>query len=67
MTLAEERELQIAKEGLSYVEGDSHCSRQHLHAKYPWVENPSLLPNNRKAVEATFLRTERQLGREPEW
>uniref|UniRef100_G3N9L1 Reverse transcriptase domain-containing protein n=1 Tax=Gasterosteus aculeatus TaxID=69293 RepID=G3N9L1_GASAC len=32
-----------------------------------WVEDPATLPSNRSAVEATFLRTERQLAREPEW
>ena len=35
--------------------------------KYPWTEDPALLPNKKGAVEATFLRTERQLRREPEW
>ena len=35
--------------------------------KYPWTEDPASLPNNKGAVEATFLRTERQLRREPEW
>ncbi|XP_023808028.1 uncharacterized protein LOC111946916 [Oryzias latipes] len=67
MTLAEERELQEIKEGLTYTEGDSHSSEPHWHAKYPWVEDPAFLPNNRRAVEATFFRTERQLNKDPEW
>ena len=29
MTLAEERELEIIKEGLTYVQGDSHTSSPH--------------------------------------
>lgn len=29
--------------------------------------DPASLPNNKRAVEATFLRTERQLTKEPEW
>lgn len=30
---------------------------------YPWLEEPASLPNNKRTVEATFLRTEKQ----PEW
>ena len=67
MSLAEERELEMVRNGLRYVTGDDHCEKSHWHAKYPWAENPTSLPNNRKAVEATFLRTEKQLAREPEW
>ncbi|TKS65757.1 hypothetical protein D9C73_028022 [Collichthys lucidus] len=67
MSLAEERELEMVRNGLRYVTGDDHCERPHWHAKYPWAEDPTSLPNNRKAVEATFLRTEKQLKKEPEW
>lgn len=67
MTLAEERELEVVKNGLKYVAADDHSERPHWHAKYPWVEDTATLPNNRSAVEATFLRTEKQLAREPEW
>ena len=59
MTLAEERELEIIKEGLTCVQGDSHTTSPHWDAKYPWTEDPASLPNNKGAVEATFLRTER--------
>ncbi|KAK3540848.1 hypothetical protein QTP86_002344 [Hemibagrus guttatus] len=38
-----------------------------ITAKYPWIEDPDSLPNNRGAVEATFLRTEKQLTKDPEW
>ncbi|CAI5671305.1 unnamed protein product [Oreochromis niloticus] len=67
MTLAEEREMEIVRNGLNYSTGDDHSSEPHWHAKYPWVEDPAALPNNRKAVEATFIRTEMKLSKEPEW
>ncbi|KAF7643681.1 hypothetical protein LDENG_00235390 [Lucifuga dentata] len=67
MTLAEERELEAVREGLTYVTDDSHSKEPHWHARYPWLEDPASLPDNKRAVEATFLRTERQLAKEPEW
>ncbi|XP_058477623.1 uncharacterized protein LOC131448851 [Solea solea] len=67
MTLAEERELQVVKDGLTYVTGDAHSKEPHWHTRYPWVEDPDSLPNNKRTVEATFLRTEKQLAKEPEW
>ncbi|XP_056127200.1 uncharacterized protein LOC130104596 [Rhinichthys klamathensis goyatoka] len=67
MTLAEERELEVVKGGLTSVGADDHSDSPHWHARYPWLMDPSTLPNNRKAVEATFLRTERQLAKEPQW
>ncbi len=67
MTLSEERELEIIRQGLTYVKADAHSQEPHWDTKYPWIEDPNNLPNNRNAVEATFLRTERQLKKEPEW
>ncbi|XP_026051529.1 uncharacterized protein LOC113038382 [Carassius auratus] len=67
MTLAEEREMELVRNGLTYTTGDDHSTEPHWHAKYPWTEDPVTLPKNKKAVEATFLRTERQLSKEPEW
>ncbi|XP_049321149.1 uncharacterized protein LOC111193301 [Astyanax mexicanus] len=67
MTLAEERELEVIKEGLTYIKKDAHSKTPHWDAKYPWTEDPASLPNNRRGVEATFLRTERQLIKTPEW
>ncbi len=67
MTLAEERELEVVKGGLTYVGADDHSDSPHWHARYPWLIDPSTLPNNIKAVEATFLRTERQLAKELQW
>ncbi len=62
MSLAEERELEMVREGLTYVLKDGHSKEPHWHAKYPWIEDPASLPNNRGAVEATFLRTEKTTG-----
>ncbi|KAB5567602.1 hypothetical protein PHYPO_G00234660 [Pangasianodon hypophthalmus] len=67
MTLSEERELEIIRKGLTYVKADAHSSEPHWDTKYPWIEDPVSLPDNRSAVEATFLRTEKQLKKEPEW
>ncbi|RXN19173.1 gag-pol fusion poly [Labeo rohita] len=67
MSLAEERELEIVREGLTYVMEEKHGKEPHWHAKYPWIEDPVFLPNNKNAVEATFLRTEKQLAKDPEW
>lgn len=64
MTLAEERELEVIKEGLSYMAKDEHCLTPHWDASYPWTEDPASLPNNRRGVEATFLKTEKQLRKE---
>lgn len=67
MTLAEERELEIIKDGLTYVMEDDHSKSPHWDSRYPWIMDPSCLPNNRSGVEATFLRTEKRLRKEPEW
>ncbi|XP_048836046.1 uncharacterized protein LOC125711305 [Brienomyrus brachyistius] len=67
MTLAEERELEIIKGGLTYKERDAHTPTPHWDAKYPWTECPTSLPENKRAVQACFLRMEKQLSKEPEW
>ncbi|XP_058503794.1 uncharacterized protein LOC131471311 [Solea solea] len=67
MTLAEEREMEMVRDGLTYVNGDHHSSEPHWHTKYPWTEDPASIPNNKRAVEATFYRMEKQLAKEPEW
>nr|XP_043874409.1 uncharacterized protein LOC122764147 isoform X1 [Solea senegalensis] len=67
MTLAEERELEIIKGGLTYKKGDAHTAAPHWDAKYPWTVDPASLPNNKGAVQACFLRMEKQLSREPDW
>ena len=55
------------KDGLTYVTGDAHSKKPHWHTRYPWVEDPDSLPNNKRIVEATFLRTEKQLAKKAEW
>lgn len=67
MSLAEERELELVKKDLTYVMEDKHSNKPHWHAKYPWIQDPTSLPYNRRAVEATFLRTEKQLAKDPQW
>ncbi|XP_077480924.1 uncharacterized protein LOC144092035 [Stigmatopora argus] len=67
MTLSEERELEVIREGLTYVTTDDHVNQPHWDTKYPWIEDPMSLPYNRSGVEATFLRTEKQLKKEPKW
>lgn len=64
ITLAEEKEMEMVRNGLTYVDGDHHSPEPHWHAKYPWTEDPASLPNNRKGVEVTVLRTEKQLTKE---
>lgn len=51
MILAEERELELVKEGLTFVMNDDHSREPHWHAKYPWLGDPASLPNNKKQLE----------------
>lgn len=67
MMLAEEKDIDIVRNGLTYVTRDSHSTEPHWHAKYPWAVDLVVLLNNKKAVEATFLRAEKLLSKEPEW
>lgn len=67
MTLGEERDLEKIKDCLSYVLADKHSDAPHWDAAYPWKVNPAILPDNRRAVEATFWNTEARLAREPVW
>ncbi|XP_070411564.1 uncharacterized protein [Nothobranchius furzeri] len=67
ITLAEERELEVIRGGFTYIMKDSHSEEPHWHAKYPWIDDLTSLPNNKKGVQATFFRTKKQLDKEPEW
>lgn len=67
MSLADEKELEVIRAGLTFRENDAHSNQSHWDAKYPWREDPTSLPNNQKAVEATFLKTEKQLMKDPMW
>lgn len=67
MTLAEERELEIIKGGLTYKKGDAHTLSPHWDTRYPWTVDPASLPNNKAAVQACFLKMEKQLSKESDW
>lgn len=41
MSLAEGKELEKIKEGLTYVASDDHSDSPHWDAGYPWVEDPA--------------------------
>lgn len=59
--------MEKIKDCLSYVLADKHSDAPHWDAAYPWKANPVILPNNRRAVKATFRNTEARLAREPIW
>lgn len=59
--------MEMVRNGLTYVNGHHHSPEPHWHTKYPWTEDQASLPNNKRLVEVTFLRTEMQLAKEPEW
>lgn len=40
ITLVEERELEVVRESLTYVTGDSHSNDLHWHASYPHWKTP---------------------------
>lgn len=54
ITLSEERELEVIRQGLSYVKSDVHSQQPHWDTKYPWTEDPRSLPNNRKQWRPHF-------------
>ena len=58
----EEQELRMIQERLHY---DS--KKEKWIAKYPWVVDPMLLPDNYGAAIATLRSTERKLASDPSW
>jgi len=56
MTLKEEKELKLIEDGLNYDE-----LNQCWVADYPWIRNPSELPNNMSLAEARLRSTEKRL------
>lgn len=56
MTLAEERELEVIKGGLTYKKGDDHTPAPHWDAKYPWTVHPASLPNKQRCSPGLFLK-----------
>lgn len=60
-SLKEERELKLIEKNLQCNEQES-C----WIAAYPWIKDPYLLPNNKKAAFGRLLSTERRLTRNPQ-
>ena len=58
MTLAEEKEHELIKKGLVFVE---QTGRWLAH--YPWIKDPECLPDNKHFAHATLRSTERRLQR----
>ena len=58
MTLEEEKEYAMIREGLQFDEESGRW-----RASYPWVKDPACLPQNRTFAYATLNSTERRLGR----
>ena len=61
MTQKEEQEYNMIKNGISFKE-----STGRWLAHYPWVKDPSTLPNNKCIALATMKSTERRLMRDPD-
>lgn len=47
MSLANGKEPEIIRAGVTFKESDTHSDQLHWDAKYPWKEDPASLPNNR--------------------
>ncbi|XP_078370325.1 uncharacterized protein LOC144654092 [Oculina patagonica] len=60
-TLKEERELQLIEGKLQFSEQENAWVTE-----YPWIKDPYLLPNNRRAAFGRLVSTERRLGRNPQ-
>lgn len=58
----EEQELQLIRGNLKYDEENKRWT-----TSYPWIVNPSTLPDNYGAAFATLRNTERTLRKDPEW
>ena len=61
-SLKEEQELKMIQDNLEY-DDQNRCWR----TGYPWLFNPSSLPNNYNAASATLRNTERTLSRDNKW
>ena len=58
----EEQQLQMIRENLNY---DSE--RKIWTTSYPWIRDPSDLPDNYSAALATLRNTEKTLGKDAQW
>ena len=58
----EEQELDLIQSKLRYVPDEKYWI-----TGYPWLIDPSTLPNNYAAAYSTLCRTEKTLARDPSW
>ena len=58
----EEQELALIQSKLRYIPDPGKWI-----TGYPWIVDPSTLPDNYVAAYSTLLRTERTLAKDPEW
>ena len=58
----EEQELKIIQENLEYDE-QNQCWR----TSYPWIQDPSTLPDNYNAALSVLEKTERSLQKDEQW
>ena len=59
MSLKEEKEYVMIKEGLSFDE-----EKWRWSASYPWIKSPEELPNNRSVALAILKSTEKRLKKD---
>ncbi|XP_068675344.1 uncharacterized protein [Montipora foliosa] len=60
-SIKEERELELIDKNLEYDYQDGRWI-----AEYPWIKNPSALPDNRRVAVATLISTEKRLLKNPQ-
>ena len=60
-SIKEERELDLIDKNLEYDYQDGRWI-----AEYPWIKNPSALPDNRRVAVATLISTEKRLLKNPQ-
>ena len=59
-SLKEEKELHLIENSLEFDETEGRWI-----AAYPWIKDPSDLPNNRRATQGMFASTKKRLARNP--
>ena len=60
-SIKEERELELIDKNLEY-----DCQDGRWMAEYPWIKNPSALPDNRRVAVATLISMEKNLIKNPQ-
>ena len=58
LTLKEARGLALIDQNLTFVE-------DHFEAKYPWIKDPKLLPNNYSVALKRLQTLEKRLSKDP--